>query len=395
MRIALIIIFLLLCAYPATALVVDKDTVWQGDMHFTEDIQVMPGVVLTIKSGSRLYFKEAQLEVSGSIVANDTEFLGDQWEGLLLKGNDSKTLLNNCLIRGAKTGVLVKGGSPTLKELMLVGNKVGVELRGKAAGEIVASSFIDNEKVGLFVKDDSTTSVVRCRFEKNGRYGAYLYHANPGKFEDNLFVKSNVALMVAYHGTNPVVEKNKFEKNLLAIQVDRAARPTIRGNHFLANRTGIHAYRRSDPHVASNRFEGNDVAVLVAYSSYPEIDGNDFIENGLALKLEFQSSEWEAQRGADARAGEVPGRTAFAGQGMRTVTEADRSARNLTGMVNAVGNWWGEVGTAELEKNAAGNPSFIHDGLDQATFVDEGQEYPLDKVMYQPWSQTALTERTQ
>ncbi len=382
---------MLFCVCPAAALVVDKDTAWQGDKYLTEDVQVLPGVILTIKAGSRLYFKGTQLEVSGNIIATDVMFLGDQWQGLMLKGNDNKTFLRNCVIEGADIGVLVKGGAPRLEGLRLVGNKVGMELRSKAGGEVTDSVFVNNKKVGLFVKDDSTTSVTGCRFEKNGKYGAYLYRANPGTFKINTFTENKTALMIAYYGTDPVVEGNNFEKNVVAVQVDRAARPTIRENRFIANRTALYAYRRSDPDVIGNRFEGNDTGILVAYSSYPQIESNDFVGNGFALKLEFQSSEWETQRGADARAGETAARTAFAGQGMRTVSEADRSARNLDGIINAAGNWWGVDGTAELEKDAEGNPSFIHDGRDQATFVDSGQEYPLDKVNFQPWSRSALT----
>jgi hypothetical protein len=61
--------------------------------------------------------------------------------------------------------------------------------------------------------------------------------------------------------------------------------------------------------------------------------------------------------------------------------------------VNPRGNWWGDAGTAELNKiGLVGNPSFIHDGRDQATFVDAGEEFLLDKVTYSPWSDVALTE---
>lgn len=394
MRYFLFISLLLAMSSPAAGLVVDKDTVWQGEKFFSEDVRVMPGVTLTIASGTQLSFSEAGLEVVGNLVATNVVFSGERWEGVLLKGNDSGTKLTDCLIKGAKTGVLVKGGAPVLDKLVLAENKVGVEVRGKAGGQITGSNFTGNEKVGLFIKDDSTTSVTDCRFEKNGRYGAYLYRAKPGKFSANRFVGNEIALMIAYHGSDPLIEENDFAQNEVAIQVDRAARPTIVGNLLLDNRTGLYAYRRADPAVRGNRIEKNDVGVLVAYSSYPQIEGNDFVNNGLALKLEFQSSEWEAQRGAQARAGETATRTAFAGQGMRSVSEADRRASNLVGIVHAPGNWWGDEGAAELEEiGPAGNPTFIHDGRDQATFIDEGKEYPLDKVNHSPWSDSALTER--
>jgi parallel beta-helix repeat protein len=383
----------LLWATPAVALVVDQDTVWSGEQSFTEDVQVLPGVTLTVAPGAQLNFAGARLEISGRLVAEGAEFSGESWEGLRLKGTDDTTRISDCVIKGATTGIFVQGGAPTLEGLTLTDNKVGIELRGKTAGKVVNCRFTENRKVGLFIKDHSTTSVVACRFENNLRYGAYLYHALPKMFQDNDFVKNDIGLMIAYHGTDPVVNGNRFEKNQVAIQVDRAARPVIRGNLLLGNQAGFYIYHRSDPLVSGNRIERNGVGLLVAYSSYPEIEGNDFLHNDMALKLEFQSSAWEAKRGADARAGETSSRSAFAGQGMRSVTEDDRRAKRLDGMVNAGDNWWGEEGTLELAKiGSTGNPSFIHDGRDQATFVDAGEEFPLDKAAHTPWSKIPLTE---
>ena len=175
--------------------------------------------------------------------------------------------------------------------------------------------------------------------------------------------------------------------------VDRAARPVLQGNLLRNNQTGIYLYRRSDPQITGNRLERNEVGILVAYSSYPQISGNDFLDNGLAMKLEYQSSSWEAAKGAAAREGEVATRSAFAGQGMRTVTETERQAHNLDGKVLAAGNWWGDAGTRELARtDAGGNPSFIHDGRDQATFSEGGADYRLDRVVFAPWSTAPHTE---
>lgn len=393
MKHTLLIIVALLCAVPAMALVVDKDTIWTGEHFFTEDVRVMPEVTLTVAPGSTLHFTTAKLEISGRLVAQGAEFSGEKWEGLRLKGTDSTTRISDCVIRGAATGIFVQGGAPLLERLTLSDNKIGIELRGKAAGQVVNCRFVENRKVGLFVKDDSTTAVVDCRFEKNNHYGAYLYHALPSSFHGNFFSENAVGLMIAYHGSDPEVNDNRFEKNEVAIQVDRAARPLIYGNLLRNNQTGIYIYRRSDPVIKGNRIEANGVGLLVAYSSYPQIEGNDFLANEMALKLEFQSSSWEAQRGAGARASETSTKSAFAGQGMRNVTEDDRRAKSMDGTVTAKGNWWGDEGTAELKKvGVSGNPSFIHDGRDQATFVDAGEEFPLDKVAHSPWSEAPLTE---
>ncbi len=62
--------------------------------------------------------------------------------------------------------------------------------------------------------------------------------------------------------------------------------------------------------------------------------------------------------------------------------------RRLDGTVAARGNWWGEAGTAELEKiGRKGNPAFIDDGRDRPTFIEEGDEYPLDQVDFGDWLQ--------
>lgn len=393
MRVLFFITLALLWCVPAVALVVDQDTVWSGQQSFTEDVRVLPGATLTVVPGAKLHFAGARLEVSGRLVAKGAEFSGEKWEGLRLKGADATTRISDCVIMGAATGIFVQGGAPTLERLTITDNKIGIELRGKAAGKVVNCRFKENRKVGLFIKDDSTTTVVDCFFEGNLRYGAYLYHALPKMFQGNDFVKNDIGLMIAYHGTDPEVSSNSFEKNQIAIQVDRAARPVIRGNLLRGNQTGFYIYRRSDPLVTGNRIEGNGIGVLVAYSSYPEIVRNDFLNNEMALKLEFQSSSWEAKRGADARAGETSSRSAFAGQGMRSVTEDDRRAKRLDGKVNAGNNWWGEDGTLELGKiGSAGNPSFIHDGRDQTTFVDAGEEFPLDQVVHTPWSKVSVAE---
>lgn len=393
MRVSLLIILALFWTNPVAALVVDQDTTWQGTQSFSEDVRVMPGATLTVVPGAQLHFAGARLEISGRLVAEGAEFSGESWEGLRLKGADATTRISDCVIKGAATGIFVQGGAPRLERLTLTDNKVGIELRGKAGGKITGCRFTENRKVGLFIKDDSTTSVVDCRFEGNLRYGAYLYHALPKLFQGNAFVKNDIGLMIAYHGTDPEVSGNRFEQNQVAVQVDRAARPVLRGNLLLGNKTGFYVYRRSDPLVTGNRIEENGIGLLVAYSSYPEIEGNDFLNNDMALKLEFQSSSWEAKRGAEARAGETSARSAFAGKGMRSVTEDDRRAKRLDGMVNAGHNWWGDEGTVELDTiGSEGNPSFIHDGRDQATFTDVGEEFLLDKVAHVPWSRVPLTE---
>lgn len=389
MKVLSLCLGLLFAAGAAQALTIERDTRWSGAQHFAESVRVPAGTTLTVAPGSRIRFSAGGLEVAGRLLAERAEFDGKGWEGLILKGSET-TRLRQVTVRGARTGVLAQGGAPLLEGMVLEGNEVGIELRGKSAATVRDCQFRGNRKVGLFVKDDSTASVSGCRFETNGKFGAYIYRATPARFAQNRFERNPVGLMVAYFGSNPLVEGNEFVDNETGIEVDRAARPELRGNRLRGNRTALFLQRRADPLVTGNRFVDNQVAVKLAFSSYPRITGNDFAGNPLALKLEFQSSTWEGEQGATARAGEVAAVGAFgSGQGGKSVTEAERRPATLDGTIDARNNWWGDSGNLELARGGEqANPSFIHDGRDQPTFVEKGKAYPLDTVIFAPWSAT-------
>ncbi|MHB8709738.1 MAG: right-handed parallel beta-helix repeat-containing protein [Desulfuromonadales bacterium] len=391
MKTLAVLLFLLLGAGSASALTLTRDTRWSGELRFAGSVTVPAGVALEVAPGTRVRFAAGGLEVAGRLVAERTEFSGEKWDGLTLRGCDDRTRLTDVTVRGAKTGILVQGGTPVLDRVTARDNEVGVELRGKAAATVSDGLFRGNRKVGLFIKDDSVARVTGCRFEHNGKFGAYIYRARPAAFSANRFSDNPVGLMIAYFGSDPRVEGNRFENNATAIEVDRAAQPELRGNLLIGNRIALFLQRRADPLVTGNRFADNQVAIKLAFSSYPRITGNDFAGNPLALKLEFQSSTWEREQGAAARAGEVAAVGAFgSGQGAKSVTEDERRPATLDGTIDARGNWWGEAGNLELARaGEKGNPTFIHDGRDQPAFVEKGQDYPLDTVVFAPWSATA------
>lgn len=393
MKALLVILFLLLGAAQVQALTLARDTRWSGKLNFREQVVVPAGVTLEIAPDTQVNFTAGGLEVAGRLVAEKVNLFGKQWDGVTLKGCDATTRLSALEISGARTALLVQGGSPLLDRIAVHDNEVGMELRGKSAATVSDCVFTGNRKVGLFVKDDSVAKVTGCRFVSNGKYGAYIYRARPAAFSGNRFNGNPVGLMIAYFGSDPKVEGNRFEDNETAIEVDRAAQPELRGNLLRGNRTGLFLQRRADPQVIGNRFADNQVAIKLAFSSYPHITGNDFTGNPLALQLEFQSSTWEREQGAAARAGEVATVGAFgSGQGAKTVTEAERKPGTLDGTIDARGNWWGEAGNLELARGGEqGNPTFIHDGRDQPTFLEKGKNYPLDTVVFAPWSVAAHT----
>lgn len=374
-------------AVPAAALTLTKNTDWRGHLTFRESVRVEAGVTLTVAPGAVITFQGGKLEVAGRLVAENARFTGSNWDGIVLKGCDAGTILSGGRVDGAKTGIFAGGGAPRLQGVTVSGNEVGIELKQQCAAQVSDCVIAGNRKVGLFIKDESTPEVSGNRLDNNGKYGAYIYRSLPRRFSGNRFSANETGLMIANAGSDPLIEGNRFENNRTGILVDRAARPHLRGNLLKNNRTGVRLYRRADARIEGNAFTANDDALSLAYSSYPAVHGNDFRDNRRALFLEFQSSAWERAKGESTREAEAGSRGAF-GQsaGHAEAAGERRKPSELTGMVDATNNWWGETGTAELVRiGSAGNASFIVDGHDTPTFVEDGQDWPLDRVIFAPW----------
>lgn len=391
MRWRLIFLSLLLLPLPAAALTLDGVITWQGEQHFAETVRVSAGAVLTVAPGTVITFATGNLEISGRLQATGARFTGSNWQGIVLKGTDADTVLSDCTIDGADTGLEIIGGAPRLENLQLHHNRIGVQLGKKTAAVMTDSRIENNTRAGLIIKDEAIPRVENNTIAGNGLFGAYIVHARPQSFTGNRLSGQPTGLKISNFGSDPQITGNHFEKNEVGILVDKAARPILKNNRLTGNETALHLYRRADPQVQGNHFDGNQIGILVAFSSYPRIEGNDFTDNALALKLEFQSSNWETENGLTARQEETS-RGVFGQTPKQNIGEQDRRAKQTNGSVDARGNWWGPAGTTELahgpEKD---NPSFIHDGRDQPTFTEGNKDYPLDKVQFTPWSNTALT----
>lgn len=386
----LLLVCLLLVPGLAQALSLTGEVRWQGEVHQTETVRVEPGASLIIAPGAKVTFAAGQLEVAGRLQARQVSFAGTHWQGVVLKGCASDTLVADSSVRGAEIGIQVIGGEPRIEGTDFESNRVGLELRQSQAS-VSGCRFQDNAKVGLFVKDESRAAIINNSFIGNGKFGCYIFRAQPRRFAGNTFNANPVGIMVSYFGSDPLLEENCLTGNQVAIRVDRAARPTLRRNDLRDNGTGLDLYRRADPLVEANRIAGNKVGVQIAYSSYPQLHGNDLSGNGVALLLKDQSMVWEREKGARVRSG-AASQSPFGGRKRGQVGEAQRAPRQQDGSVDARDNWWGKDATAELTRlGADGNVSFIVDGRDSAGFKEDGKLYPLDVVRYAPWRLEAVT----
>ena len=388
----LTLLLILLLPLPAAALTLDGATVWKGNQRFAETVRVSAGARLTVEPGASIDFSAGGLEVAGQLQAEGVRFTGSNWQGIVLKGTDERTRLTDCIIEGADTGLDVVGGTPVLENIRLRGNRIGLQLGKKTTALVTGCRIENNRRAGLIVKDEARPRVENNQISGNGLFGAYIVHARPQSFSGNRLGGQPTGLKIANFGTDPLIAGNRFENNEVGILVDKASRPTLTDNLLIGNGTGLHLNRRADPQVSGNRFNGNRVGILATFSSYPRIVGNDFSDNRPALKLEFQSSTWEEENGEAARRTETD-RSAFGRQPRQNLGAENRRPEQMDGTVDASGNWWGAAGTAELA-GGADNPSFIHDGRDQPTFSEGDKTYPLDSVLFSPWSPTALTQET-
>ncbi len=380
----LLLLLLLLLPVPLAAEVLTGEVHWSGLRQLTEKVLVDSGATLVIAPGSRLEFAGGSLEVAGTLRAEQVSFVGTDWSGIVLT-RTAKAQLSNCRISGAKTGIFVAGGRPQLEKLQLINNQVGIELKQQSRALIRDSLFQGNAKVGLFIKEGSAPVVIGNRFVDNGRYGTYIFRSIPEAFSGNRFERNDTGLMIAYFGSDPLINDNQFVDNQLGIHTDRSAKPLLQGNRFLENQIGIKLQRRADARVEGNLLQGNQQGIAVLYSSYPRIVGNDFIDNKLAVYLEHQSSVWEQANGAERRQQAVASRGAFGSKPRQAVTEDQRRPAALDGSVDVRSNWWGTLATAEINRlGADANLSFIHDSHDQPTFSEEGKDYPLDRVKFFP-----------
>jgi len=388
MRWPVYILFAFLATTSAQAAMITGEASWQGEMTITEKVRVEPGAHLVVSPESTIFFAGGSLEVAGRLTARNATFTGDGWKGIVLKGCGVDTLMTGSTVSGAKLGIQVIGGEPRLEELLITGNDIGIELRQQSRATVAGATFSGNRKVGLFVKDGAEVAVLNNRFEKNGRFGAYIFRSTPRRFAGNVFSQNDTGLMVSFSGSNPELRDNCFDHNGTAIQVEKAARPLITGSDISNNGVGISLYRRADPVIENNLLAQNGTGIKIAFSSYPKITGNDFVENDMALYLEFQSAEWEKQKGSATRQ-EESSRSAFGNLEKSTAELAP--PRNLDGTIDAANNWWGKAGLEELEKaGPAGNPGFIDDGRDRPTFVEGGITYPLDRVTFSPWRKSSV-----
>ncbi len=152
----------------ATGLVIEKDTLWSGEVKLSADVLVLAGVTLTIAPGTQIIIQPSdstrtepeyissysEITVRGVLRAAGTKEKpiifkrladdDDNWAGIIVDEGDVS--LSWCRISGAESGLSIIKGRADVSNCRFTENRYGISVlsRGNAVG-IVHSDFANND----------------------------------------------------------------------------------------------------------------------------------------------------------------------------------------------------------------------------------------------------------
>lgn len=185
---------------------ISVDTRWMGDVYIDGDVIVPRGVILSIESGSRIFFKphsdsrksgrdkkRAELIVEGVLLARGS---GQQspiiftseaqnaqmndWYGIVIKNLSEKSVLRNCIVEFAYKGITCYGSSPRISECEIRFNhNSGISCEVRARPVIEKSVIMGNGFAGINCELAADPIISECIITQN-TYGVISFsQSNP------------------------------------------------------------------------------------------------------------------------------------------------------------------------------------------------------------------------
>ncbi|MDD5761807.1 MAG: hypothetical protein PHP88_04780 [bacterium] len=184
---------LLLCALPAAShafgVVIDRDTIWEGEVRVTEPVAVGKGTVLTVRPGTLVLLSgedrdrdecaDGYLQVFGELRVEGTgecpvRFAaltpGKPWREIFFK--DARAVIRHAVFEGAEWALHIHDGDVRIEDTLLRGNGGGARTKGTGAaftrcvisgngvglrfwegGPTVTASAIEGNETGLFYRE--------------------------------------------------------------------------------------------------------------------------------------------------------------------------------------------------------------------------------------------------
>ncbi len=188
----------------ARAVMLTKDTVWQGNITVGADVLVPKGITLTVKAGTNVKVVSAEstktdpeyvsplteITIRGALKVEGTarapvEFSGvdakaGSWAGIIIDQGTAN--MRSFRIRNADTALYVVNGSLGVRDALLKENRYGVVAQGNGADVRIEGSHITDNEYGVFTFQGArllSLDTIVTGNRKKDRYAASVKVAAP------------------------------------------------------------------------------------------------------------------------------------------------------------------------------------------------------------------------
>lgn len=180
---------------------ISQSTDWRGDIYINGDIIIPRGVVLSIESGSRVFFKpqtdvqhsgkdnkRAEIIVNGVLQARgvgtqskilftseSTNPQMNDWYGIVFKNLYNRSILEYCIIEFGYKGITCYGSAPLISRSEIQFNhNSGISCEVKAKPEIFNCVLFGNGFAGINCELASSPIISECTITQNN-YGIIIF----------------------------------------------------------------------------------------------------------------------------------------------------------------------------------------------------------------------------
>lgn len=214
-----------------------------------------PGTVIQLAPGRYNAGENFPLKLKSGVALKGDE--SNKGENVIITGGDSHL---SRIWASQNITILAENNSQILGVTVTNPNPFGTGIWIENATVTVQNStFINNNREGIFVSGTAKPLIESSQFMYNGGNGISVTREARGEIRGNLFQDTGFGLAIG-HDSAPVVAQNQIRQNRVGVVVTQAARPVLQGNTIENNTDyGLVAIAQSAPQIASNNtFRGNE-----------------------------------------------------------------------------------------------------------------------------------------
>jgi len=265
--------------------VITQDTEWtlvDSPFVLSNNVNVMPGVTLTIEPGVEVRFGgDFSLIAHGRIAAigasdkkirfttNDPTH-NVTWRTILLNGSQSSSF-TNCIIEYGTNGITVENGSLEVQSSFIESNSGnGITINN---GSVFAKNneIIGNENGGIYIAGGAHVTVENNVIRSNG---------------DGIVLTGNLTVAINI-GQNTISSNTQSG---IALESDVCDTTYIVKNKILGNNNGFSVRTNTSTYIARNYISNNTVGIYYEKGNNHEAHFNDIYDNALGMGVSSTAS---------------------------------------------------------------------------------------------------------